>query len=123
MSIVSKETLRNDQNIAGPHIDVGRHVAAPDQILESDRILSATGAAAQDSGTVARGEIGQPTDRDHDVEKRHVLPVRQRLRFRGFADDPNLLAVRANKTGDNDSHDRVADEFAEDLFDVASDLG
>src|SRR4051794_23431937 len=34
----SEEALRNDQDVARLHLDVGRHVASLDQILQADRV-------------------------------------------------------------------------------------
>src|ERR1044071_6235928 len=64
----SEPALRNDHDVARPHVDVGRDVAAPNQILEPDAILPPALRSAQHGGAVAVGEVGEAADRDHHVE-------------------------------------------------------
>src|SRR5688500_6758230 len=95
----SEPALRDDQHIAGLHLDVRRYVAAAHEVLQAHAVLLAAVLRAQDRGVVAVGEIGQAADRDHDVEQGHLLPVGQRLRPRRLADHADLLAVRAVESG------------------------
>jgi hypothetical protein len=58
----SEQALRDDQDVARAHLDVGRHVAALDQVLQAHRILLVAFGRAQDGGLVAGGEVGQAAD-------------------------------------------------------------
>src|SRR5262245_50099481 len=91
----SEPALRNDDDVAGPHLDVGRDVAASNEVLEPYAVLPPAFRGAQHGRVVAVGEIREAADRDHHVEQRHPLPVGERLRPRCLADHPDLLAVGA----------------------------
>ena len=64
----------------------------------------------------------RPADRDHHVEQRHPLPVRQGLRARRLPDHSDLLAVGAVELRDEDRHHGIADESAHRFLDVAREL-
>jgi hypothetical protein len=96
--------------------------AAPDQILQAHRILSASRTATQNRRAVASSEVGQASHGDHDVEQRHLLAVGERLRLGRLADHPDLLAVGPDEARNDDRDDGVANVLAEQLFDVAGDL-
>src|SRR5689334_557663 len=111
--------LRNDHDVARAHVDVRRYVAALDQILKANAVRLAAFGRARNRRVIAVGELGQAAHRDHHVEYRHVLPVRQDLRLGGLADHADLLAARSDKIGHDDGDDRVADVLGQRLFDIA----
>ena len=61
---------------------------------------------AHELGAVARGELAQAADRDHDIEHGHALAVGDRLRIRRLPDDANLFVKRALEPSDNDVYRR-----------------
>src|SRR5260221_13859056 len=63
----SKPALRNEQDIAGLDIHVGRDVTAPDEILQPHAVLLASLGGAHDGRVVAVREISQPAHGDHQV--------------------------------------------------------
>src|ERR1051326_8253705 len=91
----SEPALRNDHDVAGPHLDVGGDVAASNEILEPHAVLLSAFGGAQHGRVVAVGEVGEAADRDHHVEQRHPLPVRQGPRARRLPAPPDLLPLRA----------------------------
>jgi hypothetical protein len=91
--------------------------------VEAHPVLAPAFGGAQHGRLVAVGEVGEAADRDHDVEERHPLPVRQGLRARRLAHDSDLLAVGAVELRDQDRHHRIADEPAHRFLDVARELG
>src|SRR3954463_694376 len=91
MTLRSEPALRNDHDVAGPHLDVGRDVTASNQVLEPHPVLPPTVRGAQHRGVVAVGEVGEAADCDHHIEQRHPLPVREGLRARRLPDYPYLL--------------------------------
>src|SRR4051812_37015845 len=78
--------LRNDQDVAGLHVDIGGDVAALHQIAQADRVQLSTFGRTKDAAVVAIGEVGESADGDHDVENRHVLAIRKHGGLRGLAD-------------------------------------
>ena len=60
--------------------------------LQPHAVLLASFLAAHQHGSVAVGKVGQAPDGDHHVQHGHLLAVRHRRRFRGLADDADLLA-------------------------------
>ena len=60
-----------------------------------------------------------PPTCDHQVEYRHPLAIRNRLRFRGLAYDANLFRIGPDEPADDDGDDRVANVFRQYLLDVA----
>src|SRR6266566_4591738 len=92
--------LRDDQDVAGLHIDVGCDIPALDQILESDAVELASLGNTEDARRVAVREVRDPSDRNHYIEQGHLRAVRQYLRRGGFADYPELLVGRSDETGD-----------------------
>src|SRR3984893_16370415 len=99
--------LRDDQDVAGLHIDVGGDVPALDQILESDPVELASFGDTEDARRVAVREVRDPSDRDHHIEHSHLRAVWQYLRRGGFADNPDLLVRRSTEICDDYSHHRV----------------
>ena len=77
----------------------------------------------QDGCLVAVGKVGEPADDDHQVQHRHALPIRERLRLRGLADDADLLRIGTDEPRDDHGDDRVADVLRQRLFDVARQRG
>src|SRR2546428_9868972 len=98
---LSKPALRDQQDIARLDIDVGGDVAALDQILQPHAVLPATLGGTHDRSIVAVREIGQAAHDDHQVQKRHPLAIRQRLRLGRLTHDPDLLGKRSVETPDN----------------------
>lgn len=119
----SEPALRDDEYIAGLHLDVCRHIAVLDQVLEAHAVLRVVFGGTQDGGPVAIGEVGDATDRDHHVEDCHFLLVGENLRFGCLSDDADLLAVRSDEAGDDDGDDRITDELGQLLLDVAGQGG
>src|SRR5215831_9018879 len=111
--------LRDDQYVPGLDVHVRADVAALDEIPETYAVeLSALGGP-EDGRRVPVGEVGESADRDHDVEQRHVLAIRERLRLLRFADHADLLAIRSDEGRDDHRDDRVPDVLRERLLDVA----
>src|SRR4051812_17998607 len=60
-----EEALRDDQDVTGAHVDVGRHVTALDEVAQPHRVLSGARSDPQDRRAVAGREVGQAADGDH----------------------------------------------------------
>src|SRR3954463_6610446 len=118
----SEPALRNDHDVAGPHLDVGRDIAASNEILESHAVLAPTLRGAKYRRVVAVGEVRKTPDCDHHIEQRHPLPVWERLRTRRLPHDPDLFAVRAVELGDKHGYHGIADEFGHRFLDVTREL-
>src|SRR5574343_170371 len=117
--LVSEPALGNDQHVTWFHFYIGRNVTAFYQVSDTNAVLSVVFRCAQNCGAIAISEISDAAYRYHDIQKRHFLLVGQNLRFGCCANDPNLFTVRANEACHNDGYDRVANVFAQFLFNVA----
>src|SRR3954449_6260844 len=84
--------LRNDQDVARLHVDIGGDVAALHQIAQADGVQLSTFRRTKDAAVVAIGEVGESADGDHHVENRHVLAIREHGGLSGLADDAYLLS-------------------------------
>src|SRR6476661_9846942 len=103
-----KPALGNDEDIARLHIDVCGNVAAPQQVSDTHVVLLlCTVGCAQNRCGIAVRKVRNASHSDHDIEERHVLSIRQRLRTCRLADDSDLLAIRTDETSDDHGYDRI----------------
>src|SRR3954463_7544133 len=112
----SEPALRDDQDVAWPYVGVSGDVAALQQVPQPHVVELAAVGDAEDPRAVAVGVVGQPADRDHHVEYRHVLAIGEGLRLRRLADHANLLVGGSGEAGDDNGYDRIADVFDERLL-------
>jgi hypothetical protein len=70
-----------------------------------------------------RRVFGQPLHRDHHVEHRHVIAIRDRLRFGGLADHPHLAVERTDEARDHHRHQRILHVFLELVLQLRPQLG
>src|SRR5438874_8983025 len=112
-----EEALRNNQNVAWLERDIASYVTIPDQVSEVHRVSGLYAIdGANDEAVVTRGISGEPTDRDHRVEHRHVGTIGKRARLRCFADDAHLVGDRTDETRYDDRDERLPNVFAEALL-------
>ena len=85
-----RTAIEDEQDVARLQWDVLAGVAVVDQVIELD--LDAGLLAIDDAGdlrAVAGGELAQSADREHRIEHRHALAIRQLLGTHYLADDPH----------------------------------
>ena len=63
----SEPALRDNQHVTGPHLNIRRHIAALDEILQANTILLVAIGRSQNGRVIAIRKIGYSTNGNHHV--------------------------------------------------------
>src|SRR5204863_784568 len=112
-----KQALRNNQNVTWLKRDIASYITIPDQVSEVHCVSGLNAIdGANDEAVVPRGIPGEPADRDHRVQHRHICTIGKRARLRCFAYDAHLVRDRTDEARHDNRDERLPDVFAEPLL-------